>query len=291
MEALKRRLLARVPALIGEAAARRGRRLLLCGLPGPTDVDGLLRLEGVVALLAALGLRPVLARPAAARIGRGASTDSGIWLGGSRLASGDLARLAPGAVLLLWPPEGVGAPAEDARASPETSARGHRIRVVAECGSGDHDLPAPEPLPDPMHALWGLLDHHPRGDGVLDLRTARGRGWATRLPPGRLALLRHTARLWRWTGFGGPLCRARRRLLESARRSVAAHAVVCTDRLGPSLVAALLARRVLVESAAVEAYWRRWLGDAAPPPPPQQHRLPEAPGAPFAALPRGVACT
>lgn len=243
MERLKRRL-DRVPGLLGQAD-----RVVIAGLPDPDDVEGALRLEGLLALLAAHGLRAALAPPRAAAAGRTA----GIWLGGQELSA--LACLPAQAPILLWPPP-------DAAAATLAAATelADRQRLIVPAGM-DPPFPAPriEPLPEPAHALWGLLDHHPRdAGGVLDLRSEGGLSWRELLPPGRIALALRAEALRRATGLAAPSHRARRRLLEGARRVLAAHAEVETDRVGASLLAALIGRPIRLHGAAAERYWRSW---------------------------------
>ncbi|WP_158295468.1 hypothetical protein [Crenalkalicoccus roseus] len=237
MERLKRRL-DRVPALLGGA-----RRVRLCGLPPPEDAEGALRLEGVAALLAAHGLA-VEERPP--RTGR---AEPALWLGGE---VGELPRLARGAPVLLWPP----ADAPPAHVAAALGARpGARLLLAhPEAAPPGQEAMA---MPDPAHALWGLLDHHPQGAGVLAV--GGDHPWAALLPPGRVALARRIARLHRGLRLplGRPAALARRRLLEAARRVVAAHAEVETDRPGASLFAALLGRPARLRGAAA-AYWRAW---------------------------------
>lgn len=238
MEALKRHLIEGLPIRIhGAHGLRRGSLVLVCGLPAPRDLDGQLRLEGVATLLAALGLRMVLApagaspRPIPAPIALG-PIEAGIWLGAAPLRTSETARLAPGATMLRW------------------STEEGPAAVAADGGT----------LPDPIHALWGLLDHHPPGAGILDLRTGPGvgDGWTGLLTPGHVALLEHAGRLHRATGVAGPLHRVRARLVEAMRQVVAGGAAVRTDRLAPSLLAALLGRHVLDQGGKVSAYWQRW---------------------------------
>jgi hypothetical protein len=100
------------------------------------------------------------------------------------------------------------------------------------------------PLPDPMHALWGLLEHQPPGTGTLHLPAQPD--WRPLLP-----VLR---RLPPWV----PLpARVRRAVMARAERLVRAHAEVATPRPGGSILAALLGRG-FQPTLATEAYWQRW---------------------------------
>jgi len=117
-------------------------------------------------------------------------------------------------------------------------------------------------LPDPAHALWGLLDHHPQGEGALRLPDG---DWDEALPPARVAMLRWCESRGRGA-LGARLRRvARGRLLEAARRRVVAHAVVAGTRVGGSILAALLGRGFRVADTAdaesatrIAAYWASW---------------------------------
>lgn len=100
------------------------------------------------------------------------------------------------------------------------------------------------PLPDPMHALWGLLDHHPQGQDVLALPAE----------PDWRPLLPMLARLPAWLPVPG---RLRQALLNRAQRLVRAHAEVSAPRAEGSILAALLGREVRLSPAA-EAYWSDW---------------------------------
>ncbi len=106
-------------------------------------------------------------------------------------------------------------------------------------GSGLH-----LPLPDPMHALWGLLEHQPPGQGELHLPAEPD--WRPLLP-----LLRHLPR-------GLPLPgRVRQALLARAQRLVRAHAVVAAPRPAGGILAALLGRGCRPDPAA-ERSWNQW---------------------------------
>lgn len=115
-------------------------------------------------------------------------------------------------------------------------------------------------LPDPMHALFGLLDQHPLGQGCL--RVTGDKGWEELLLPSRIALL---ARIEAAQAIGLSLHftanLVRCRLIERARRVVVAHAKVQSDRIGPGLLAALLGRRFFVvgeNKSNISAYWETW---------------------------------
>ncbi len=186
------------------------RRVCLTGLPPIQDIEGQFRLAGLRCLLAALDAR------------RGdAATATTIWLGQGRVPE------APR--LLLWPAPG-------------------RIALSAP---GQMALSAPGialPLPDPMHALWGLLEHHPPGDGTLHLPDEPD--WRGLLP-----LLR---RLPNWLPPGLPMpVRLGRAVLARAQRLIRAHAEVVAPRPAGSVLAALLGRRCMPTPAS-EVYWRQW---------------------------------
>lgn len=152
------------------------------------------------------GLRCLLAA-LGARLGAGSATV--IWLGHGPVPEGPR--------LLTWPAPG---------------------QVV---------LPSPGialPLPDPMHALWGLLEQQPPGQGRLELPAQPD--WRPLLP-----LL---GRIRPWMPVPG---RVRRALLARAGRLVRAHAEVAAPRVTGAILAALLGRAALSAPAA-EAYWRQW---------------------------------
>jgi hypothetical protein len=254
MEGLKRALDA-VPGLLGHR-----RQVRLCGLPAPDDVDGALRLEGLLCQLSASGVR------AAARRAGSAATpgDAVIWLGGGGAAA--LAGLRDAGAVLLWPsPDDMAAAAALEEAA--GIARPHWVMCHAV---PDHPRALPGLrhvlLPEPGHALWGLLDHHPRREGggaMLDL--SGGRDW----PPMVLArpgggIGKRAARAAFVAAL--PPARAerfrRRRVLEAARRCVAAHTAVATDRVGTSIFAALLGRPTVPRGGAVAAYWAARRGTA-----------------------------
>jgi hypothetical protein len=118
-------------------------------------------------------------------------------------------------------------------------------------------------LPDPGHALWGLLDHHPKRRGRLELPEG---GLGTRLPQGRLAALAAAQALAPLGGARALVPMLRRRLIESARRALLAGHEVATDGRGESLLAALIGRSTLPSgpgAARLAAYWRLWDGEAA----------------------------
>jgi hypothetical protein len=100
------------------------------------------------------------------------------------------------------------------------------------------------PLPDPMHALWGLLEHHPPGTGTLHLPAQPD--WRPLLP-----LLQ---RLPPWLPVPA---RVRRALLARAQRLVRAHAEVAAPRPAGSILAAMLGRGFR-PTPATEAYWQQW---------------------------------
>ncbi|WP_372624743.1 hypothetical protein [Falsiroseomonas sp.] len=244
MERLKRRLDG-LPALLGDC-----RRVRICGLPARGEMEGSLRLAGLRSLLAATGFP--------ARIGEfgqpAGPAEAVIWLGGTTEA---LPRLCGQAPVLLWPAEAGTATLDRAAGL----ARPHWLL----CQSFDEAPPRAGlrsiALPDPAHALWGLLDHHPLAteeDRVLDLSGERR--MHAELPPPTGGAWKRAAR---WVALAGlPKAQAdqihRRWLLERWRRLLVAHTGLATDSVVCSIFAALLGRAVLPRSAAVEAYWRAW---------------------------------
>ncbi|MDI3307775.1 MAG: hypothetical protein QJR07_11805 [Acetobacteraceae bacterium] len=238
MERIKRSL-QEVPAYLGPA-----RHVVITGLPPAADLDGQLRLEGLVCLLLARGLSVAYGRPSA-RPG-----EATIWLG-----AGEPDPAAP--PLLLWPPADTPPRRLAAIAAADKAGRvcvADPGRLAALRASGARGLL----LPDPSHALWGLLDQHPKGSGCLRLPRE---GWEGLLPQSRIRLLARLQSLAeRGLPLAGPVTLARRRLIEAARRVMAAHAEVEAARLGPTLLAALLGRGIRnAGSDAVATYWAAWI--------------------------------
>ena len=243
MERLKRRLDV-VPALLGDC-----RHVRICGLPIRGEMEGTLRLAGLLSLLAATGRTPRIgecARPAG-------PAEAVIWLGGATTA---LARLGGHGPVLLWP-AATGTAAVDRAAA---LARPHWVL----CQSSQVLPPAAGlrriALPDPAHALWGLLDHHPRATEGRVLDLSGERPLRAEPPPPTGGAMKAAAR---WVAVAGmPKRRAdqfrQRWLLERWRRLLVAHAALATDSVVGSIFAALLGRAVLPRSGAVEAYWRAW---------------------------------
>ena len=241
MERLKRRLDG-LPALLGDC-----RRVRICGLPPHGEMEGSLRLAGLLSLLAATGFPARISES-----GRPADpAEAVIWLGGATEALPP--RLDGGAPVLLWPAE-AGTAALDRAAG---LARPHWLLCQPFQDTPPRAGLRSIALPDPSHALWGLLDHHPRAteDRVLDLWGER-RLRAEPPPP--------TGGAWkgaaRWVALAGltkaQADRLRRRLLiERWRRLLVAHTAVATDSVVCSIFAALLGLAVLPRSDAVEAYW------------------------------------
>ncbi len=138
------------------------------------------------------------------------------------------------------------------QASATTIWLGHGLvplgpRLLLWPAPGQALLPAPGialPLPDPMHALWGLLEHHPPGSGTLHLPEQPD--WRPLLP-----LLQ---RLPPWLPLPG---RLRRAVLSRAQRLVRAHAEVAAPRPAGGILAALLGRASQPTQAS-QAYWRQW---------------------------------
>lgn len=249
MERIKQRLGA-LHGLLGP-----GGRVALAGGPAAADLDGQLRLEGVSSLLRSGG------RSAVSGAWPGRPAEAAIWLGDRPPAAPP--RLA-GGPWLLWPRADIG---ERDLAGLVRAAGGTGLLCVADPGwlalverSGGRGAL----LPEPAHALWGLLDHHPAGQGRL--RVVGEAGWDGLLPADRVALL---ARAEAARAAGLPLGRAtdfaRCRLVEGARRLVAAHAEVEADRIGPGLLAALLGRGLHAAGegrAGILGYWAEWTGAA-----------------------------
>ncbi|MBV1798778.1 hypothetical protein [Siccirubricoccus sp. G192] len=247
MEQAKRRLLD-VPKLLRLDPAVRVRCVTLHGLPEAADLDGQLRLEGLLCLLASQGIT-VACR---ARV----DTGPGIWLG-----TGEPPRL--GSPLLLWPEADCPASRLSAIAA---QATGDAVLCVAEAGRLTLVRKAGirgALLPDPAHALWGLLDQQPWGTGCLDL--SPGTAWEALLPASRIrALARLQVLAESGLPLAGLLTLARRRLIEAARRLVVAHAEVASERVGPSLLAALLGRGIRATGegrSSIAAYWAQWEKD------------------------------
>ncbi|MBD0271659.1 MAG: hypothetical protein ICV73_06980 [Acetobacteraceae bacterium] len=263
MEAIKRRL-DRLASLLGPARA-----VVLLGLPAAADVEGQLRVEGLESFLAA---KRIALHPGTAQDCARARSAAAIWLGDSPEELEALRRRPRAGCLLLWPrPEQAketralladwsGPPPILCSADVEVEAAGRDGGTARVCA-----------LPDPSHALWGLLDHHPRGEGVLELPDG---GWDGLLPPDRLAQLRRFGRqgCGLATGSVGSRLRrvARRRGLEAARRRVVAHAAVSGTRIGGSVLAALLGRGFRTAPPAgpeaaerIGAYWAGWRATVA----------------------------
>ncbi len=243
---------------------------VLLDSPAAADVEGQMRVEGLESLLAAkrIALHSGTARDASqARL-------AAIWLGDSPEELESLRRHPPDRVL-LWPrPE----QATETRAllagwtGPPPIICSPGVGDEAGAAAGDTGTDGVRALPDPAHALWGLLDHHPRGKGVLELPDG---GWDGMLPPSRVAILRHIETANRGLLPAGSLGLrlrriARRRVLEAARRLVVAHAAVSGTRVGGSVLAALLGRGFRVAPAAtpenatrIAAYWAGWRAEVA----------------------------
>lgn len=253
MERIKRRL-DRFASLIGPVRA-----VALIGSPSASDIEGQLRVEGLENLLAASG---VALRPAAFAQGAAA-----IWLGDAPEELQGLLRCGgpPPDRLLVWP-----RPEQVARTSDVLNGWDGPPPIlcspIGAPGGTDGSHLQVHALPDPAHALWGLLDHHPGGGGLLELPEG---GWDDLLPASRLEMLRRSAATGRGPRLGrfGPGLRrvARRRVLEAARQVVTTHAAVSGTRVGGSILAALLGRGFRAAPAGgrdgaerVAAYWTGW---------------------------------
>jgi hypothetical protein len=121
-------------------------------------------------------------------------------------------------------------------------------------------------MPDPAHALWGLLDQHPPGSGTL--RCFGAAAWHELVPESRRTPLDRAAAWLSRSKRPIPNAMARgllavsARALEGARRSLTGAASVETDDLAVSLLAALLGRPFGVQpggdGAEAVAYWDLW---------------------------------
>jgi hypothetical protein len=124
----------------------------------------------------------------------------------------------------------------------ERPAEAHRLLLWPAPGSAVQPGPGILlPLPDPMHALWGLLEHYPPGKGRLELPER----------PDWRGLLPLLARIPPGLPVPG---RLRRAVLNRAQRLIRAHAEVATSRPTGAILAALLGRAAILSSPA-EASW------------------------------------
>jgi hypothetical protein len=297
MERIKRRLEDGLIPLFAPAL-----RVVLLGLPPVGDLGGQLRAEGIESLLAAHRLG-VARRVAAGGFGRAAATRlppgaAILWLGGAAPGAVEaegfaaLADRPPRPLVFMHDPAAAVCPSPAGLAQ-RLAERGWRPILAQPDRTGP---PPPSGvrmrlLPDPAHALWGLLDQHPRGgraacalDPPPDYPAAKPLCWPTLLPRARLqalhlaheALRRAPGGLPAWAS--APLGVTRGRALAAARRLLVAHDEIEAGRLGASLFAALLGRPfhpVGPGAEAIARYWRRWL--ALP--------LPVAPAAPWSVVP------
>lgn len=236
MERAKRRLDV-VPALLGP-----GRVVGLCGLPARGDVAGALRVEGVLALLTAAGREARTAEALPRALPR-------IWLGGATPALA-----AAEAPVLLWPPPEAPAPLPVGVA---TLARPDWIHAHAH-----PPAPAEGPrrllLPDPAHALWGLLDQQPRAPAGTRLELLGDAPPAFAAPDAEPGWKRRARATIGHLPAAGAARLGRRWLVGRARRAVLAAEAVATDRIGHAILAALLGRRVAPRAAPVHDYWAAW---------------------------------
>lgn len=279
MEALKRRLNVLASELVLAPS------VALLGLPSPDELWALPSTVGLRNLLAARRLSVCLRATTEATetaLQQVPADAALLWLGSADLAAsaplramaaqrttrapmyrpivlmplrGDAAafgRLAaawshgPPALLLARDAAGLATATQGARGT-----RG-KLRVVA--------------MPDPAHALWGLLDQHP--PGTSNLRCLGAAAWQDLVPRSRRAALERAAAWLRRSrrpipnAVAGALLAVIRRALEGARRSLTSAAAVETDELGVSLLAALLGRPFAVEpdgdGAEAAAYWNFW---------------------------------
>lgn len=291
LERIKRRLEDGLASLLMTAP-----QVALLGLPPAEDLGGQLRIEGLEALLAARGIavaRRVMAGGFDAATAARLPTDATVlWLDGPGTGTGTeseglaaLARRQPRFLILMGGLTAVEAPGTALLAAGTLAQRGWRVVLtLPDCGADTPTMAAHAGaelrlLPDPAHALWGLLDHHPRAGGnggtcILDAPPAADAPpsvpalrWPALLPAQRLRALRLAIEALRHAPPGleawapVPLAIARRRALEAARRILVGHDRIEAGSLGASLFAALLGRPfrpVGPHATAIESYWRRW---------------------------------
>ncbi len=241
LEHIKRRL--------GDFAARiaPSQRLLLLSTPAADDIPAQLRLAGLQALCAAHGIALRQARP-----GEQPGADAlGVWLGDGAPPSS--------ARLLAWP-----AP-ERAAAVIASLAEAGRKPLLLCLPDAAHQAIADRAglgrgvlLPDPLHALFGLLDCHPAGEGVLAL----GSDAVALLPPARLRWLeRAQSAEQRGLGHAAFTRLARRRLLEALRSLMVRHRVLHAGETATAILGLMLGREVRPEgeaARALPAYWACW---------------------------------
>jgi hypothetical protein len=281
MEALKRRL----NVLTSELAPAPSVALL--GLPSPDELWALPSVVGLGNLLAAH--RTVVCLRAATEASEAAlrhvPTDVAlVWLGDAgpaargplrAMATRETTRAPPHRPIVLMPLRG---DAEALRGLAAAWSNGPPALLLARDAAG---LAAARrgaggtagklrvaTMPDPAHALWGLLDQHPLGTSTL--RCLGAAAWRDLVPPSRRVPLERAAAWLRRSGrpipnaMAGALLAGSRRALEGARRSLTGAASVETDELGVSLLAALLGRPFEVqpdgEGAEAAAYWGFWAG-------------------------------
>ncbi|GGG36903.1 hypothetical protein GCM10010964_25890 [Caldovatus sediminis] len=300
MERIKRRLEDGLIPLLAPAP-----RVVLLGLPPLGDLGGQLRAEGIESLLAAHRLG-VARRVAAGGFGRAAAArlppDAAIlWLGGATPGAVEaegfaaLADRPPRPLVFMHDPAAAVCPSPPGLAQ-RLAEHGWRPVLAQTDRAGPSAAAFPSGvrmrlLPDPAHALWGLLDQHPRGGAAAcaldvppDGSAAKALCWPALLPGSRRHALRLAHEALRRAPGGlpawasAPLGIARGRALEAARRRLVAHDEIETGSLGASLFAALLGRPFRPagpEAGAIARYWRRWLALPAP----------VAPAAPWSAVP------
>lgn len=261
MERLKRRLIGAVVDLIADDHG-----VALLGLPPADDLEGQLTAEGLESLLSVHGFQVRL------RLGTGTDVapqalPPGCTVISLRAQPTEIAALPRPTketrLVILASDVPAGLMPEILSAAPEGYA------PVLWFTHPDAQEAAQPPsgvraclLPDPAHVLWGLLDHYPQGIGTLRIEGVPD--WPSLVPPRRLSPLRAVERAYRRTPRLVPasaLRSARRRALEGARRALARHAEIETDRLQVSILAALLGRSVRArgsQATAVERYWDAW---------------------------------
>ncbi len=281
MEALKRRLNALAAELVLAPS------VALLGLPPPDELWALPSVVGLGNLLAAhrtaVCLRATTEASAAAL--RHVPPDAAlVWLGGAgqaahgplrAMAAQETTRAPPHRPIVLMPLRGDAEALRGLAAAWSDGppalllARGAAGLAAATRGAeGTGGTLRVATMPDPAHALWGLLDQHPPGTGTLHcLGTA---AWQDLVPPSRRVPLERAAAWLRRSGrpipnaMAGALLAGSRRALEGARRSLTGAASVEADQLGVSLLAALLGRPFEVqpdaEGAEAAAYWGFWAG-------------------------------
>jgi pyruvyl transferase EpsO len=300
MERLKRRLDAAVAPALG-----RSRRVAYADLPLHGNLGDQLIAEGTEAFLAAHGVEVVLrmsesdfdpARLAAlprdvVLLWHGGGNMGDLWPFFERMRRRAVAACHDRRVVLLPQSVHFRDATELARAGAEYGAHPDLVLFVRDRRSLElararlaRDVRL---APDMAHALWGLLDWHPRGaDDTLALRRRDGErregapdgglDWGNLVPRRRMAhLLAHRVLIRQAARFSpaaaGPLlyrslALARRRALEAAARGFRCHQRIVTDRLHATILGALLGLEVEAEDNSygkIARYWAAWADGGA----------------------------